>query len=232
MASIYFIRHGQASFAADDYDNLSDLGQKQAAVLSEVFKERYTAPPAVLSGTMKRHKQTRDLAGMADPQSFPFYQESPQWNEYAHQEILARLDERLATPAGTRMLLANEQAPGRAFAKLFADATRRWQSGDFDGDYSETWLDFKGRVLSGLESLLTTAQQHPIILVYTSGGPISVVALKLLGLPDSQLLKMNWTLTNCGMTKVVKTKDRVFLSTLNDHSHFETTATQDFISYK
>ena len=30
MATIYLIRHGQASFGAEDYDKLSELGCKQA----------------------------------------------------------------------------------------------------------------------------------------------------------------------------------------------------------
>ncbi|MFT5334978.1 MAG: broad specificity phosphatase PhoE, partial [Halioglobus sp.] len=32
MASIYVIRHGQASFGAANYDKLSDLGCRQAEV--------------------------------------------------------------------------------------------------------------------------------------------------------------------------------------------------------
>ena len=35
MGSIYLIRHGQASFGADDYDVLSATGVRQAAVLGE-----------------------------------------------------------------------------------------------------------------------------------------------------------------------------------------------------
>ena len=30
MASLYLIRHGQASFGSDHYDQLSPLGQRQA----------------------------------------------------------------------------------------------------------------------------------------------------------------------------------------------------------
>ena len=33
MGTIYLIRHGQASFDSADYDQLSDLGQLQAAQL-------------------------------------------------------------------------------------------------------------------------------------------------------------------------------------------------------
>jgi broad specificity phosphatase PhoE len=35
MATLYLIRHGQASFGADDYDKLSGLGCRQASVLGD-----------------------------------------------------------------------------------------------------------------------------------------------------------------------------------------------------
>jgi broad specificity phosphatase PhoE len=35
MASIYLIRHGQASFGSANYDQLSTLGQRQADVTGE-----------------------------------------------------------------------------------------------------------------------------------------------------------------------------------------------------
>ena len=35
MATIYLIRHGQASFGAEDYDKLSELGCRQAQVVGE-----------------------------------------------------------------------------------------------------------------------------------------------------------------------------------------------------
>lgn len=33
MATIYLIRHGQASFGAENYDKLSPLGERQASIL-------------------------------------------------------------------------------------------------------------------------------------------------------------------------------------------------------
>ena len=40
MGTLYLVRHGQASFGADDYDNLSPLGHQQRQRLGEYFKER------------------------------------------------------------------------------------------------------------------------------------------------------------------------------------------------
>lgn len=39
MGSIYLIRHGQASFGADDYDVLSPVGVRQAEVLGKHLEQ-------------------------------------------------------------------------------------------------------------------------------------------------------------------------------------------------
>jgi broad specificity phosphatase PhoE len=40
MGQLYLIRHGQASFGAEDYDNLSELGHQQAQQLGAYFKQK------------------------------------------------------------------------------------------------------------------------------------------------------------------------------------------------
>ena len=57
------MRHGQASFGAADYDNLSELGQRQSVRLGEYLAARQIDFDAVLTGTLKRQVQT--WAGIA-----------------------------------------------------------------------------------------------------------------------------------------------------------------------
>ena len=47
MATIYLIRHGQASFGKANYDELSDLGQQQATRLGQALAQRMPAFDAV-----------------------------------------------------------------------------------------------------------------------------------------------------------------------------------------
>ena len=69
------------------------------------------------------------------------------------------------------------------------------------------------------------------IAVFTSGGPISLIAQSLLGVESEKIMKMNSTLLNCGITKVVSTNSRVFVASLNDHSHFEGEDYKHFFTY-
>lgn len=39
MTTIYFIRHGQASFGAESYDQLSPNGELQAKILGQYFDQ-------------------------------------------------------------------------------------------------------------------------------------------------------------------------------------------------
>ena len=62
MGTLYLVRHGQASFGADDYDQLSARGQQQSERLGAYWRERGLRFDAVLCGTLRRHGQT--LAGI------------------------------------------------------------------------------------------------------------------------------------------------------------------------
>ena len=64
MGTLYLVRHGQASFGAEDYDQLSDLGHRQAVRLGEYFRHKGLVFDAVLVGTLRRHAQT--WAGIAE----------------------------------------------------------------------------------------------------------------------------------------------------------------------
>lgn len=105
MNAIYLIRHGQASFAAEEYDELSALGQD----------------------------------------------------------------------------------PRQGFQELFAKAVARSQTA----------------------------------LVFTSGGAISVAVRQLLGLRDEQALRLNWTIVNASITKLLSGSSGPRLSTLNEHGYLE-----------
>ena len=67
MGTIYLVRHGQASFGADDYDQLSDLGRRQSVRLGEYFLEKGIHFDVLMAGTLRRHKQTMEgiLQGLA-----------------------------------------------------------------------------------------------------------------------------------------------------------------------
>ena len=69
MAELYLVRHGQASFGAANYDQLSERGVQQSVWLGEYFAQRNLSFDRVICGTLRRHEQTVEaiLRGMGRP---------------------------------------------------------------------------------------------------------------------------------------------------------------------
>ena len=62
MSQVLLVRHGQASWGADDYDVLSERGVEQSGVLGAALAARGIEPTVLVSGAMRRHHQTAAAA--------------------------------------------------------------------------------------------------------------------------------------------------------------------------
>lgn len=233
MAVVYLIRHGQASFGKANYDQLSDLGHQQSTRLGQALAERMPVFDKVCLGSMLRHKQTANNCLAAFDSSLEQIEASVDdgWNEYNHQDILAKYHPEFASHESMRIFLKKQENPKKAFEYHFNKAIDRWMHGDHEHDYDESWVTFSGRVQAALEQVLADTPHTKNVAVFTSGGPISLIAQSLLGVDQQQIMKMNWTLLNCGVTKIVSTNHRVFVSSLNGHSHFEGEDYKHFFTY-
>ena len=58
MGHLYLVRHGQASFGAEDYDQLSAMGQQQSVRLGHYWRDKGLTFDTVLTGTLQRQRQT------------------------------------------------------------------------------------------------------------------------------------------------------------------------------
>ena len=233
MAIVYLIRHGQASFGKEHYDQLSELGQLQSARLGLALSQRMPLFDTVCLGTMERHKQSAAncLAafGTCLNDVGAVYDEG--WNEYNHLEILTKHRPEFATHHGLYEFLKERDNPKKEFELEFNQAVERWIHCKDPSEYSESWIVFTARVHAALEEVLAKTPHSKNIAVFTSGGPISLIAQSLLGVESEKIMKMNSTLLNCGITKVVSTNSRVFIASLNDHSHFEGEDYKHFFTY-
>lgn len=233
MTVIYLIRHGQASFGQQNYDQLSDLGHRQASVLGASLSSRVGTFDQVVLGSMLRHKQTAEncLKAMQHSIEPSRWQVDAGWNEYDHQDILAQLGPDFVCADSINQFVRKQPNPKAAFESVFNQAMDRWLSGKHDEDYVESWQTYQNRISLALQNVIANSGDAKTIGVFSSGGPISVVSQALLGVDPSRVMQVNWTLVNCSLTKIVSTNSRVFLSTLNDHSHFEG-KDKKFVTYK
>jgi len=226
MGTIYLVRHGQASFDSANYDNLSALGQLQAAQLGAWFKARKIRLHGFFSGSMNRHLQT----AQAFASTYGVHQEPVQHaglNEYDHEAILQALIGQFDDSNVFEKQVMNNADPRKAFQQIFEKAIARWVSGEHDEDYPESWAMFKTRAMAGLGSVTAQAMQlkqgtgSANVVVFTSGGPITAIVQNLLQLPDANAFNMNWMITNCSVSKLLFGQRGVSLASFNEQAHFE-----------
>jgi broad specificity phosphatase PhoE len=231
MGEIYLVRHGQASFGADDYDRLSPLGVEQSRQLGVWLAASGQRFDRVVTGTLRRHRQTADECFAAHPQGGA-RSEDAGLNEYDHRQMLSCYDPRLATPQSVRSVIDAHANPRRAFQELFAAAFARWVSGEHDAEYTESFPDFRARVLGALERLVAAAARSDRLIIFTSGGPIAVIVQNLLGLADERVAALNFSLANAALTSAFFGASGLRLGTVNAFQHLQRAGEHTLVTYR
>ncbi len=130
MGSIYLIRHGQASFGADDYDVLSPTGIRQAEILGDHLLNLGVRFDRVLSGGLRRQQHTARAAlerlessGLATPE----LEVDPAFNEFeADAVIRAHLPDLLDEQPEALHILRHAAEHRAEFQRLFSTIIARW----------------------------------------------------------------------------------------------------------
>ncbi len=211
MGVLLLVRHGQASLGTADYDQLSDLGRRQAQVTGARLAAADLAVDRVVSGGLTRQRDTAQavLAALGRPGSE--LQIDERLDEYDHVGVMARHTAEITFETAT----ASGEA-GRALQSTLEEAIGRWISGETG--YQESHDAFIGRVLDAVREL--TAAPGGTIAV-TSGGVIAAVCVRALGLPVERWPGLARLLVNASITKVISGQTGTHLVTFNDHAHLE-----------
>jgi broad specificity phosphatase PhoE len=210
MPQILLVRHGQASWGAEDYDVLSDVGEEQAALVGKALTSRRAVPDVVLHGAMVRQRRTAELAAEAAGWS-AVPELDVDWDEMDHVEILS------VHPAP----FAGREPTREEFQSWFEDATDRWVCGEHDADYQEPFQAFTDRVVRALHRAAERVGEGGTVVVFTSGGPISWVTAALVGGDRPTHRRLAPVVVNASITKVVTGRRGPTLVTFNDHAHLE-----------
>ncbi len=229
MRELLLIRHGQASFGAEDYDQLSPLGERQSALLGEWLATCSPPPDLIAIGPRVRHRDTAKHCLRAADVSPPTLLLQG-LDEVDHLELLARLRPDLAAPGALRAAMKQSDDPHRAFQRLFVEALDRWSGGEHDADYSCTWSAFRANVLAAMQAMAGHAAQT--IWAFTSGGPIALIASALLDTPPAQAFHLSWPLVNTGMTRIRPGSRGSTLVTYNAWPHLERTGETTLVTLR
>jgi broad specificity phosphatase PhoE len=182
MSKLLIVRHGQASFGAADYDQLSELGAQQSLRLGEYLAEHGTTIDAVYCGPAKRHRQTLEALSGAAGLQLP------------DSEIVDGLAE---FPA---FRLVAKHAPGDELAS-FQKVIDQWMHGHLNCGEIETAATFRARVEEALEMICRAQGRGKTTLVVTSGGPTMAAAMHALNLAPAKAAELLWVIANSSVSE-------------------------------
>ena len=236
MSNIYMVRHGQASFGKENYDQLSEKGRKQCGILTEYLIRTGLSFDAVYAGGMTRQKDTaREMSATyrAHDRSLPELCVMTEFNEYSSRDIImAHIRDVAREEPGLKADLERLYVDKKAFQRVFEKIMTRWITGDADKPGVVRWQDFRERVQSGLRKIMADNGRKKKILICTSGGPISAAVQMALGLSDEKALRIAWHLLNTSMTAFVYDGDRMELTAFNNAAHLELLNDSGWITYR
>jgi broad specificity phosphatase PhoE len=212
MGTLYLVRHGQASFGAADYDQLSLLGQQQSQRLGRWFRARGMHFDAVLTGTLRRHAQTvagveAGLQARHDPLALPGL------NEYDGEALV-----RAIHPGPIPAAAGPERQ--RLHFHLLRQGLRQWMAGTTQPAGMPAHADFVAGVVHALDHV-RTRHADDTVLVVSSGGPIATAIGHVLGLDSETVIELNLHIRNSALSEFKVGARRHSLITFNTLPHLD-----------
>lgn len=221
MGILYLIRHGQASFGADDYDQLSDLGKRQSVQLGRYFASKSMTFDAVLSGTLRRHSQTLD--GISEGLGLPLRaMHWPGLNEYDSEAVMAAVH-----PEPLDRTPSDEHY--RRHFRLLRTGLTQWMLGKTQPQGMPSWPIFTQQVVEVLDHVRQS--QAARVLLVSSGGPIASAIGHVLGTPPEATVELNMRLRNTAVTEFSFGPKRHALLTYNTLPHLEHLDVAEWVSH-
>ncbi|MBN8432019.1 histidine phosphatase family protein [Microbulbifer salipaludis] len=222
MPEIFVVRHGQASFGSDNYDQLSELGWQQARWLGEHWAGEEQPFDHIVSGDLRRHRETAQ--GICEGLGLDRHrvQELPQLNEFDFKHIMHAFGEKnpkAAPPPGAA------RGDYYRFLKL---AMHAWSAGEIEG--TESWQQFEQRIEEVL-GVLAAGAKGGRTLVVSSGGAIAMMVRQILGAPSHSVTQLNMQIKNTAVSHFFAGRSGMTLHSFNHVPHLDNRERRTFITY-
>lgn len=231
MATLFLVRHSQASFLLENYDKLSPLGEAQSRLLGGYWAQHKITFNRACVGPCVRHRHTAQLVSEAFGRAglaFPERQVIPEFDEYPAEDVLkSTLPGLLASdPSIASLHAAFKSAPDSArqratFQKLFEAVIGKWVRSELSPPGVETWQEFCARVNQGLTKVVASGHGGERVAIFTSGGPIAVAMQRALHLSPEITLGVSWMSQNSSWSEFLYGADRFTLSSFNSNGHID-----------
>jgi len=225
MGKLYLVRHGQASFGAEDYDQLSPLGRQQAVRLGAYLRQRFAHEgvqvQAVLMGQLRRHRQTWE--GLAEGAGLDHVPEVwPGLDEYDSQALISAIHPEPLPKPDTPALY-------REHFRLLRRAMQAWIAGEIAPVGMPSHAQFVTGVVSALDHVRRSHDGH--VLLVSSGGPIATAMGHVLGTPWGSTIELNLRIRNTALAEFDFNPKRHSVLTWNTLPHLDGPDFREWVTY-
>jgi len=232
VTTLVLVRHGQASFGARNYDELSGIGERQATLLGEHWQRCGRRFDAAWSGSLIRQKVTaaRTFEAMGAPDTAVSIDAA--FNEFDHQQLIRAYFPLVAKEhpqfsVDPRTLFSDHKTFQRLFDLIIACwINNRTGAAPID----ETWEAFQSRCLEGLRRIADSGAKR--VVAFTSGGVITAVLRAALDLDADKAFHLNWEILNASVHTFKLGKRGVILQRFNDVAHLELMQDSELLTYR
>ncbi|MDA9990165.1 histidine phosphatase family protein [Paracoccaceae bacterium] len=220
MAELYLIRHAQASFGADDYDKLSELGHKQSYALGQALAAQGVRPDTWIMGDMRRHRET--IEGIAKGMGLDTVNTEIHTglNEFDFTGLLNARYRGHPAPE-------NMHTDRKTHFRTLRETVLAWQADDIQNP-PETWTEFKQRIEFARQFIMRDGVNS--VLALSSGGAISQMISAALETPKVQQVRLQLQMKNCAVNRFIFTPKGFYLHGFNESPHI-TQETDHFLTY-
>ncbi|WP_028078973.1 histidine phosphatase family protein [Solimonas soli] len=209
MSTLTLLRHGQAAFGAERYDELSALGAEQARATGAFFAARGLAFSRVICGPRQRHQQTARLAvGGA-------FEVDAALDEFAEgEQVLRAAVLRTGLAASGRPAMSRHEQ-----LRLYAEQLELWAQGRASIDGVLPPDAFRARASAWLSSITAAEQPRQHLLAVTSAGVIAALVCEALRQDGEALARYMQPMRNASITTLLFSGPRLALQDFNASQH-------------
>lgn len=238
MSQLKFIRHAQASFGKANYDQLSDFGFKQSALLGQYLVKEKQHFDRIYVGPLRRQRETYetvkaeyDKAGLSIP--------APQFldglAEHRGPEVLRSVKEKLIekydhVKEWHEDTLRNPENNIRNHFKMFNFFMMNWATKNLNIDLPphQDWQQFKSSVKEALLQIMEESGRGVTVGAFTSGGTISAITGYALEMKnEARIIEMNDAVINTSISDFKYAAGRLSMRQFNRVPHLN----QEMITY-
>ncbi|MBK5205677.1 MAG: histidine phosphatase family protein [Polaromonas sp.] len=223
MGTLYLVRHGQASFGAEDYDVLSALGRQQSVRLGEYFKYKGVTFNAALTGTLTRQIQT--YAGICEGMGSDIVLDTLHWpglNEFDSEALIGAIHPNPLEKPDTPELYKHH-------FRLLKTGLAQWMAGAVSPQGMPSYTEFVAGVTAALDHIRSHCDGN--VLLVSSGGPIATAVGQVLGTRPEATIELNLRIRNTSVTEFAFNPKRHSLVSYNTLPHLDAPEHASWITY-